>query len=49
VWAGFYSNEEGKVNVFQAELDLNGGGEILALSLDVILDFVNFIEHPAGS
>jgi hypothetical protein len=43
------SKEEGKVNGSHDQLYLNGGGEILALSLDVILCFVNLIEHPAGT
>jgi hypothetical protein len=36
-------NDEGKINGPQDQLSLNDGGEILALSLEVISFFVNFL------
>ena len=43
------SKDEGKVNGSQDRLYLKGGGDILALSLDVITCFDSVIEHPAGT
>jgi hypothetical protein len=45
MWAGLDSKEEGKVKGSHDQLYLNGAGEILALSLDVILCFDSLMEH----
>ncbi len=50
MWAGLDSKDEGKVNGSHDQLYLNdGGGEIFALSLDVISCFASLMEHPAGT